>query len=395
MTRSEFVHILSRLTATLPKSEQDRLLQYCGEMIDDSMEEGLSEAEAVARLGSPEALAEMALSGADIPERHHAAPAGVTPPEAATFAQEGANVMNLEGQLRHLEVQLLASDIKLRREALSGGVAMQIRLSDPQKFTCRLLDDTLRIEEKATRKPWSLTLSGEEVTVLVADAIPGRVLVESRSGDIEATGIDAGEGGSFTTASGDMTFDRCAFSGELEIRTRSGDVELRGLACADVHIGASSGDVEISGTTAANLSVNATSGDLDLRGLHADALSLNTTSGDIEVDRGQITGLALHAVSGDVRLNELICQGDASVETVSGDVDFIRSAALRLAIHTVSGDVSMKLPDEAGIGYDVQATNPTGDIRFSEAFRRHPDGSTTLPIEIKTASGGVQVDLAR
>ena len=89
MTKREFLEILNERTARLSEAERDRLLEYYGEIIDDRMEEGLTEAEAVAALGDPAALT-----------RDYAAPAaeGVAP---KLIAVAGRDLRLLLQRVRH------------------------------------------------------------------------------------------------------------------------------------------------------------------------------------------------------------------------------------------------------------------------------------------------------
>lgn len=57
MNKAQFLDAVRQRLAGLPQTDADRFLDYCREMIDDRMEEGLSEEEAVAVLGSPEYVA--------------------------------------------------------------------------------------------------------------------------------------------------------------------------------------------------------------------------------------------------------------------------------------------------------------------------------------------------
>lgn len=57
MTKREFLAALGRRLSGLPQSEIEERLNFYGEMIDDRMEEGLSEEEAVAQIGSVDAAA--------------------------------------------------------------------------------------------------------------------------------------------------------------------------------------------------------------------------------------------------------------------------------------------------------------------------------------------------
>lgn len=65
MTKQEFITALRARLSGLPRQEVEERLAFYSEMIDDRMEEGISEAEAVADVGSVDAIAEQILS--DIP----------------------------------------------------------------------------------------------------------------------------------------------------------------------------------------------------------------------------------------------------------------------------------------------------------------------------------------
>ena len=54
MTKIEFLHTLRKKLSGLPENEIEERLTFYSEMIDDGMEEGLSEEEAIARIGAIE-----------------------------------------------------------------------------------------------------------------------------------------------------------------------------------------------------------------------------------------------------------------------------------------------------------------------------------------------------
>ena len=57
MNKSEFLSALGALLSELPKADAQRSLEFYGEMIDDRTEDGLTEEEAVAAIGTPEEIA--------------------------------------------------------------------------------------------------------------------------------------------------------------------------------------------------------------------------------------------------------------------------------------------------------------------------------------------------
>ena len=63
MNKREFLRSLSASLRGMPRGERAQSLEYYGEMILDRMEEGLSEEEAVARLGSADEIARQILEG--------------------------------------------------------------------------------------------------------------------------------------------------------------------------------------------------------------------------------------------------------------------------------------------------------------------------------------------
>ena len=65
MDKAQFLEELRRRLAGLPQSDLEERLQFYGEMIDDRVEDGLTEAEAVAGIGSVDEIVEQIM--ADIP----------------------------------------------------------------------------------------------------------------------------------------------------------------------------------------------------------------------------------------------------------------------------------------------------------------------------------------
>ena len=75
MHKQEFLNQLGQLLQQLPQEEKEKQLAYYSELIDDMTEDGIAEEEAVAKLGTPEEIAETIL-------REQPAP----PPKAPTQA---------------------------------------------------------------------------------------------------------------------------------------------------------------------------------------------------------------------------------------------------------------------------------------------------------------------
>ena len=58
MTKADFLQLLERALMQLSEEERQKNLEYYSELLDDMMEEGMTEAEATAKLGSPAQIAQ-------------------------------------------------------------------------------------------------------------------------------------------------------------------------------------------------------------------------------------------------------------------------------------------------------------------------------------------------
>ena len=61
MTKADFLQLLERALSQLSEEERRANLEYYSELLDDMLEEGMTEAEATDKLGSPAAIAESIL----------------------------------------------------------------------------------------------------------------------------------------------------------------------------------------------------------------------------------------------------------------------------------------------------------------------------------------------
>ena len=278
MTKREFLEMLNERTARLSEAERDRLLEYYGEIIDDRMEEGLTEAEAVAALGDPAALT-----------RDYAAPAaeGVAP----EVQPAGENVAALNG----LRIRVDSADVTIARGALDNGAAAQLRFSDPARFEWRMDGDVMEIVEKTPEGPrfslqrvlHLLSSPAQRVKITLPAPLDGAFSYAAGAGDLILEGVSFGGGAGIDSASGDVTLRTFDCGGDLMLATRSGDVRLEGVRVAGglrVHL--ASGDLASTHLSVAGESrIEAASGDIALRKPDLEALTIATASGTSSCSR--------------------------------------------------------------------------------------------------------------
>ena len=387
MNKQGFLNELDRLTAGLSGQERARLSEYYGEMIDDRVEEGVPEEEAVAALGDPAALAGELASCA---------------PQAASATASSETV----AALNSLRVSVGSASVTVVREALDGGMAAQLRLSDPDRFEWRMDGDTLELTERMVDGKkralefglrWLRQMISEpdlRVTIALSEGIAGALDFKGGGADLLVEGVSFSKA-QLVTGSGDIRLKDvdCAGGIGIDIRTHSGDVSLAYVRAANMMAHAASGDISADNLAlSGRLRMETASGDIELRSLDCGALSLNTASGDIEVDRGHAATVSIHTASCDVRVDELEAGSTLSVETGSGEIELSRCAAPETRLNAVSGDVSLRLAP-LPCGYDVTANSVSGDIHFDDGVTASRDGEAQPRIDVRTVSGDIEAQL--
>jgi DUF4097 and DUF4098 domain-containing protein YvlB len=172
-------------------------------------------------------------------------------------------------------------------------------------------------------KASSLAIRTKPGAIWVEDGVvDGALDLEAISGDITAIGVHA-PSYNLTTSAGSIMLDGCG--GPLNVRTVSGDVEIRRCVDAVLDIETSSGGVEFVGSLAAEGEhrVKSSVGDVQIE-IPADTafdLDIQTAHGDIDIDsdfavvmtdfseqaiEGQVNGggplLQIHSRSGSITL---------------------------------------------------------------------------------------------
>ena len=258
--------------------------------------------------------------------------------------------------LRGIQVHTAAGDVAIQvSEAPDAGVIIDGDVDDLD-VTCSA-DGVLTIREGRTASSSFFSLRG------LRSADVKLFLPRRRWETVEVT-----------TASGDVAIGRDGLDAErLAVKTASGDLECRLLACD-------------------RLEFRSASGDLDLKGA-CGRLYAETMSGDISLD-GQVEDAVLKSASGDISLEGQIRRARGT--SLSGDVS-VDSAVLPEAmdLSSKSGDCQARLPDAGP--FTLRCTTVSGDTDFAFPFRFEGDaaiyGDGTGPAySMATISGDVSVE---
>lgn len=239
------------------------------------------------------------------------------------------------------------------------------------------------------------TVSGEIVSDLDMDLNKDFTAV-STSGDIKLPSLTA-DNVSVTTSSGSLITGNIitnadGSSGEIRIKTTSGDVNLEELI-GNSDIGSISGELTVE-MILGNAQLGTTSGDMNVREIQGET-SAESSSGNIVVML--ITGDSLiKTVSGDIKVQQT--DGDLQAMTSSGCVQILGGSGDRI-VSTASGDIVAEGTEGA-----FQAETQSGDVRIifekGEGNIQTTSGEIQLGLEklsgdlsINSASGNVNISL--
>ncbi len=395
LNKEQFLAALRARITGLPKDDLERTLQYYREMIDDRIEDGMTEFEAVADVGDPAELAEAILQKPVKQTAVRAAKPPIAPRErkpmsggakvaliivAALLIIAGVGIilasLNLGGR-NAMEKEYTFANAGIRSFVLDTGAA-EVKLLPAKDGIC-----TVRGIESATLKykvwqngetlhvvrersgPWSffgISLKEDYVRIYLPEQAYDSLWVKSSSG-----GVSVPEDFRFTTA---------------VITVSSGGVGFSADVTEQLSIEASSGGVAVMNASPSELQVRASSGGIALSDMRPGSVSLHLSSGGLRLSGVHCTGdLRAESSSGGIRFSDVTARGKMKLECSSGSIKLEDCDADELHIECTSGSVSGNLLTPKT--YVASATS--GSVRV-------PSGSSGGLCEVKTTSGSIHFE---
>lgn len=381
MTKSEFILSLTEALSQLPGSERGRILEYYEEMIDDRIESGMNEEEAVAAMGSiDDILKETAPEVLNGPQPKHT---------ESSQPLSAVNTSEFFNPIENLSINSGSTELHVLNAELPKGMTARVdcNITENEECICTLENGTLKVQYKnqknqgfSLRKLFSFFNSSITVTLNNPALVRGEIA--AKSGNIHLNGLIFTDSFDAGAASGDIQARDIAVHNKCSLHTASGNIEARNLTCGehlDVHT--VSGDIDLFDVRAGKISVGAASGDPTLGSIECDELEANSASGDIDMRSIQSGKIFAGTASGDVALADTVCSGSIELKSASGDIE-IRKArcAEDIRLSSTSGDIDGSLqPTE---NYTFVARSRTGDVHV-------PSSNGPCTVEIHTNSGDV------
>lgn len=382
MTKSDFILALSEALVQLPGSARSRVLEYFEEMIDDRIESGMSEEEAVAAMGSVDEIVREVAPEAEKAQFMRA---------EESASKSGAESFEFRYPVENLVINSCSAKLHVFSGELPDGVTAKVdcKLSENEECVCGLENGTLKIKYRNQKqRGFSLRnlfgCGNSSITVMLSNAALVRGEIAAGSGDIRLNGLvftDSLEVGSASgnqdlldvavhtrcklhAASGDITVKNLTCGEQLEMHTASGDVDLFDVRAGKIDVGTASGDPTLGSIECDDLHVGTASGDADLRNIRSGAIDLGSASGDLTFADSNCTGaIEMNSTSGDIEIRNISCDGVITLHTISGDVNGKLMPVENYTFHARSRTGDVKIPYTNGSCH-VKISTTSGDIRF-------------------------------
>ncbi|MBQ7459869.1 MAG: DUF4097 family beta strand repeat protein [Oscillospiraceae bacterium] len=349
MNKKEFIDELCKRLRKTPADEAERTVNYYSEAIDDRIEDGMTEEEAVAALGSIDDIVREVIgqSAAD---------------------EKGETADNRETEIKRVRKNYVVDPAGVNTvNVTETNGSVELAKSPDGRIHFRVTED----------KNLSYSVRKEKGVVIIRK--------ETRRIGFAALGI------SFPIDFG-MTESRIKvelpdnFAPFIDVKTGSGDISGTVGAAQGLFAGTGSGDISLKGVASGKTTLTSASGDVEVLDLMTNEAEISTVSGDLSMKRCAAESMKLKTVSGGISGKEIYADKKLIVNTVSGDIDINMESPLELgSFESTSGDISLSLYG-CESDYSVSAKSITGKVGA-------PNGNESAgrAIRVRTASGDIDV----
>lgn len=379
MRKEGFLTALRAGLTGLSPEGVEKLVEFCSEMIDDRMEDGLTEEEAVAAAGSLDELIQQAKTE-------------LLPVKTANFTEKSTFGDTLRTYTAESSIcGIIANcdytaDFKLLPSE-NGTCRVECMESEKICYSVTTENNVLHIEcaDRRTlfsRYKFSKAQRHATVRVYLPQGTYKSLEVETTSGDIAIPAGYAFDTASLQSTSGDIAC--CAECSLLSIETTSGDIALKNAKCSTIELCSTSGDITLENVQSSKKT-------------HAE-----TTSGKVQFINLEATELEIHTASGKVSLEDT-SSAVLHVDTISGEIDLTRAVSSNsMEIGTISSNIHLESCDSESLSFESRSGSIIGTLNTGKNFYiTSRNNKVDVPLnsgeglcKIETRSGSIRIKIA-
>ena len=379
MRKEEFLTALRAGLTGLSPEGVEKLVEFCSEMIDDRMEDGLTEEEAVAAAGSLDELIQQAKTE-------------LLPVKTANFTEKSTFGDTLRTYTAESSICGVAADCGPADFILLPSENNTCRVECAENETVHYVVTTensvLHIRRADSRTVFSFfkfyrALRSEPVRVYLPQGAYKSLEVKVTSGDIAVPAGYTFDTASLHSASGDIAC--CAECGALSAQAASGDITLKDTSCGTLSLGTASGAVTLLNIkNESGGSIETASGKAQITNYKGDALEIGTASGKVSLENAGSAVLHVDTISGEIDLTRAVSSNSMEIGTISSNIHLESCDSESLLFESRSGSIIGTL--NTGKNFYITSRNNKVDVPFDS-------GEGTC--EIETRSGSIRIKIAK
>ncbi len=393
MNKKEFIERLCMGLKSLPADEAQKTVLFYSEAINDRMEDGMTEEQAVAAMGSISEIVRE-LCGIEYTESESADKVSAEDDKVTEYtAAESISEIEIR---RGMCVNLVHSvDGLIHIKSLTGERFIVSPGGKGEIIVTRADDEIFKGDFQKLRSVHDVVelVSSSLVNALKSFAsidiqleLPEGCDIKLRLGSgssVRGKGLSFGDI-SFKASSGDIKVENVKAS-KVAFTTASGDIKIGELTGEQVVFNSVSGDVEMENSSVSDtIYVRSASGDIELDGVSAKGATTLTTSGDLSLAGGNFNTLSLKSTSGDIDISGTGIKEKLAAATISGDITMeIGEECPLIKLEAVSGNVEAEIAGR----YKTEVNSVSGSCRVINSTT----GETENRLTANTVSGSIKI----
>ena len=274
------------------------------------------------------------------------------------------NTYEVGEEFHNVSIYTDTADIRFIR---SEGEACKVVCDEREKvkYSVSVEEGTLSIALMDERE-WfdyiGISFQTPVVNVYLPKTEYGALLIEESTGDIEIPDVFQFESMDVSVSTGNVT-SRASASGDVKIKTSTGDIHVENVTAKAMDLFVSTGKVTASKVVCEDMTVGVSTGDAYLSDISCQSF---TSMGS----------------TGDIALKNVIVSEKCSIERSTGDVKFEGFDAVEITITTDTGDVTGALLT----GKDFEVETDTGSVKV-------PQDREGGKCEITTDTGDINITI--
>ncbi|MGB3260376.1 DUF4097 family beta strand repeat-containing protein [Paenisporosarcina sp.] len=339
MTEQQFLNELEMALTKLPSEERNDIFQDIKEYFKDGREDGKSDSEIAASLGSPKQIGEELLASY-VPEK--------TEPTAAT-----KKIKITDTTFTKVDMNIHFGALKVYPSESEDTIVELVNGNDKLELTAEVKGDTLKIKLREAKFRFLSFLfigKGVQVNVALPAKMYSSILMKTDNGTLVAEKL---------------------LGKTMAATSDNGSIKLTALAATSLDVETDNGRITIEKVQTNTFSAKTDNGRIDLRHIDADQIHTETDNGRIEMEyvNGNITG-----------------------KTDNGRISLLTTTLDRMIdLETDNGSISV-VTENNPTDVTIRANVEHGKVDvFGEKNSRTTFGNGTNTVQLSTDNGKITV----